>query len=310
MTAWKSEGQRMNSQSQYVEEGGEINRILQAEKDGTLTATEKSILTMMRHAEERESAQIIQLPLWHEGKCGSPNSFARSALFAAIKKRKLVKDWLVFSQQDFSVKFTGEQLNQEDLTVWLALVDLGRQHPLGTECSFTAYGILKHMGLGVGGDQRERLLENMKRLAGGLIEVKLKRGAYYGSFVDDFYVDEVSERYKLTLNKKLINIFGENDWTAISWEQRKQLRSKPLAQKLHEYWSSHAFPKAVTFEFLYNITGSTNKDKYTFKRQVKIALDELMKIGFLESYEIDDKRGLVTVKRVHKAQASQKYLGG
>jgi TrfA protein len=310
MTAWKNEGQRMNSQSQNVEEGGQIDRLLQNEKDGTLTPTEKSLLNMMRHAEERQSAQVIQLPLWPEGKRGSPNSFARSALFAAIKKRNLVKDSLVFSQQDFSVKFTGEQLNQEDLTVWLALVDLARQHPLGNECCFTAYGILKHIGINDGGDQRKRLLENMKRLAGGLIEVKLKRGAYYGSFVDDFYVDEVSERYKLTLNKKLINIFGENDWTAISWEQRKQLRSKPLAQKLHEYWSSHAFPKAVTFEFLYNITGSTNKDKYTFKRQVKIALNELMKIGFLESYEIDDKRGLVTVKRVHKAQASQKYLGG
>ena len=47
MTAWKNEGQRMNSQSQNVEEGGQIDRLLQNEKDGTPTPTEKSLLNMM-----------------------------------------------------------------------------------------------------------------------------------------------------------------------------------------------------------------------------------------------------------------------
>jgi hypothetical protein len=114
---------------------------------------------------QRESAQVIQLPLWREGQRGTPNSFLRSALFAAIhgKDRVFIKDATLFSQKELSVKFTGEQLNQEDMTVWLALVDLARQHPLGMECSFTAYGILKHMGLNDGGEQRKVLYGSVLR---------------------------------------------------------------------------------------------------------------------------------------------------
>jgi hypothetical protein len=260
-------------------------------------------------ARQREETRVIQLPLWREDRRGSPNSFARSALFSAIqgKDRALVKDELIFSQQNFSVKYSGEQLNQEDMTVWLSLVDLARQHPLGTECSFTAYGILKHMGLSDGGDQRKRLFENMKRLAGGLVEIRLDRSVYCGTLVDDFFVDEVSDHYKLTLNRKLINIFGEHDWTALNWDQRKQLRRKPLAQKLHEYFSSHEFPKPVTIEFLHSMTGSNTKKIFKFKQSLKTALDELVKIAFLESYHIEGEK--VTVKRVHKAPTERKYLG-
>ncbi len=36
---------------------------------------------------------------------------------------------------------TGEQLNQEDLSVWETLVHLARTHPLGNVCQFTAYGL-------------------------------------------------------------------------------------------------------------------------------------------------------------------------
>jgi hypothetical protein len=260
-------------------------------------------------ARQREETRVIQLPLWRDDRRGSPNSFVRSALFAAIqgKDRIYLEDVVLFSQQGYSVKFTGKQLNQEDMTVWLALVDLARQHPLGTECSFTAYGILKHMGLNDGGDQRKRLFENMKRLAGGLVEIRLDRSVYCGTLVDDFFVDEVSHHYKLRLNRRLIDIFGENDWTALNWGQRQQLRRKPLAQKLHEYYSSHEFPKPVSFDFLYGVTGSQIKQLSGFKRLVKTALNELVKIAFLESYSIEGEK--VTVKRVHKAPTDRKYLG-
>lgn len=262
-----------------------------------LSDIEKRCRNMAALAAEREAAEIVHLPLWHTGKAGSPNSILRSALFAAIqgKDRVFLKKAVLFSQQGLSIKFTGEQLNQEDMTVWLALTDLARQHPLGTECSFTAYQILKHMGLKDGGEQRKVLYNSVYRLMACGVEIKANRMAYGGSLVDDFVVDEVTGHYKLTLNRKLIYLFGENDWTEISWVQRKQLRSKPLAQKLHEYYSSHARPLPVTIEFLHNITGSTNKDKYAFKQKLKAAFEALIKIGFLESYQVEDQK--VTVER-------------
>lgn len=251
----------------------------------------------------RQSATVVQLPLWQHGKRGSPNSFLRSALFAAIqgKDRVMVKNETLFSQQGITVKFTGERLNQEDMTVWLALVDLARQHPLGVECCFSAYGILKHMGLKDGGDQRRVLQESVLRLTACAVEISCNRKTYGGSLIHEYKIDEETRHYKINLNKNLIDLFGENDWTALNWEQRKQLRGKPLAQKLHEYYSSHSMPKPVTVEFLRNMSGSKSKDKYGFKRDIKTALNALVKIGFLESQSIEGE--LVVVRRVHKAPA-------
>jgi TrfA protein len=269
----------------------------------------KRCQTMAEITRQREAAQDIQLPLWQEGKRGTPNSFLRSALFAAIqgKDRVYLEGATLFSQQGITVKFTGKQLNQEDMTVWLALVDLGRQHPLGDECNLTAYKILKHMGLKDGGEQRKVLHNSILRLTACVVEISYSKKLYGGSLIYEFRVDEETKHYKIFLNRNLINLFGESDWTAINWAQRKQLKTKPLASKLHEYYSSHEYPKPVTIKFLYKMTGSRNSQTASFKRQVKSALDALIKIGFLDSFRIEND--LITVKRVHKAISQQKYLG-
>jgi len=252
---------------------------------------------LKKKIEENEDTAVYHLPKWQEDKRGAPNSFLRSALFAAIqsKDRIFIKDKTLFSQQGITVKFTGERLNQEDMTIWLALVDLAREHPLGNECDFTAYGILNHMGLTDGGRERERLQSSIDRLTACLVKIEGNRYVYGGSLIDDFVIDKDTKHYKITLNRQLIRLFGENNWTAINWEQRKQLRQKPLALKLHEYYSSHARPLPVTLQFLQDITGSQTKEKFKFKQSLKTALEALVKIGFLASYIIEGDK--VTVER-------------
>jgi TrfA protein len=264
-----------------------------------LQARTKEIIERARKdEEERLETGVIQLPLWRDEKRGAPNSFLRSALFAAIqsKDRADLKKAELFSQQGITVTYTGQQLNQEDLTVWLALVDLMKKDPLGTQCHFTAYSILKHLGLGTGGSAHERLNDAILRMTACAVVIKTDRQTYMGSLIHDCLIDEQTKHYKITLNRHLIKLFGENDWTAIDWEQRKQLRQKPLCLKLHEYYSSHDKPLPISLEFLSDLTGSGNKQKADFKRKVKTALEGLMKIGFLKSYEIEGN--MVKVDRV------------
>ena len=252
---------------------------------------------LKKKIEEKEDTAVYHLPFWQQDKRGAPNSFLRSALFAAIqsKDRIFIKDKTLFSQQGITVKFTGERLNQEDMSVWLALVDLARKHPLGTRCSFTSYEILKHLGLEDSGDQRKVLYSAVVRLNACSIQVGNGRYIYGGSLVDDFMIDEQTKHFTLNLNKKLINIFGDNDWTSLDFGQRKELRQKPLAQKLHEYYSSHERPLPVTIEFLHKLVGSANKAIRSFKPRLKAALEELITIGFLASYKIEGDK--VTVER-------------
>jgi TrfA protein len=247
--------------------------------------------------EERLATGVIYLPTWREDRRGSPNTFLRSALFAAIqsKDRVYLEKAELFTQEGISVTYTGKQLNQEDLTVWLALVDLMKKDSLGTECKFTSHEILKYMDLGTGGREYERLNDAIVRMIACAVVIKTGTRTYMGSLISGCDINEQTKVYRLDLNRHLVKLFGENDWTAINWEQRKRLRHKPLCLKLHDYYSSHDKPLPVSIEFLLNITGSTNSQKASFKRQVKTALEELVKIGFLKEYFL--KGDMVSVER-------------
>jgi hypothetical protein len=250
-----------------------------------------------KEEEERLESGVVYLPTWREDRQGSPNSFLRSALFAAIqsKDRVYLDEAELFTQQGISVTYTGKQLNQEDLTVWLALVALMRKDPLGTKCSFNAHSILKYIGLEIGGSGYERLEKSILRMTACAVVIKTGTHTYMGSLIHDCVIDERTKLYKLTLNRHLIKLFGDDDWTAIDWDQRKQLKNKPLCLKLHEYYSSHEKPYPVSLEFLSDLTGCKNSQKASFKRQVKTALEGLLKIGFLKSWSIDND--IVNVER-------------
>jgi hypothetical protein len=256
--------------------------------------------------EQRETSNLIQLPLWYEPERGTPNSFLRSALFAAIesKDRQFLKGVILASSKDVSIKFTGEQLNQEDLSVWETLVHLARQHPLGNICQFTAHALLKTLGLHTGGAEHRRLHTTITRMIACAVEIKHERVTYIGSLIDDGMViddgmaidDKPTKQYALRLNPNLIRLYGETRWTALNWHQRRQLRRKSLAQALHAYYSTHARPVPVKIATLRDYTGSRNTQPADFKRKVRKALTELVKIGFLNDYRIE--RDLVTVLRV------------
>jgi hypothetical protein len=260
-------------------------------------AQESRSLNNVREVARHEIPQVIQLPLWYEPERGTPNSFLRSALFAAIqsKDRKFLKEALLASTKDVTVKFTGEQLNQEDLTVWENLVHLARQHPLGTVFQFTAHGLLKKLGLHTGNHEHKRLHSTIIRLTACAVEITHHGKTYFGPLIKSGAKDELTRHYAVELNPQLIRLYGETQWTALDCKRRLQLRRKPLAQALHGYYSSHARPLPVKLATLREITGSSNPQLASFKRQIRIALDELVKIQFFTGYRIEGD--LVTVWR-------------
>lgn len=210
--------------------------------------------------DERSLSKEIKLSDWPDTKRGTPNSFLRSALFSAIqsKDRVFLKDVVLASQEGVAVNFTGEQLNQEDLTLWETLVHLAKDEPLGNVCKFTAYDILKSMNLGDGGIDRERLHKGIIRLTACAVEISLNGSrVYFSSLIDSGVKDELTSHYTIQLNRQLIKLYSQNTW--LDWEQRAKLRRKPLAQTLHGYYSSHKKPYPLKLDTLQQLSGSKNK---------------------------------------------------
>jgi hypothetical protein len=101
-----------------------------------------------------------------------------------------------------------------------------------------------------------------------------------------------SGRYKIVLNKELLNLFDAG-YTQVQWEQRRQLSRKP---RLLSYYSSHRAAHPVKVQTLQTMCGSSTASLQKFRRNLRKALDEVRERDILSDWIIDadDK---VTVTR-------------
>src|SRR5262245_47393878 len=107
---------------------------------------------MLKEVEEthrkREAAKVYQLSFWKEVKRGVPNEVVPSALFPAIplNKAMYVERQPIFSQDGFTITFTGKQLTQADLDVYEGIMHIARGITEGNKIYFTAHHLLKLIG--------------------------------------------------------------------------------------------------------------------------------------------------------------------
>lgn len=242
-----------------------------------------------------KSAQVIQLPLWPEPARGTPNSFLRSALFAAIqgKTRKALKNALLGSQKGYAVKFTGWQLDQSDLDVWEHAIHLARLHPLGNICTFKANSFLKAIGRSNGKKDYVWLHEAITRLVACAVEIRNSSKVFTGSLLSSCARDEDTGIYKLRLDPDTIKLYGSSDWTALEWQQREALKRKPLALWLHGYYATHAQAYPLKIETLQELSGSAMPPR-NFRIALQRAFASLEKIAGLKAII---EGGLVTVEK-------------
>ena len=238
--------------------------------------------------EPRRRAKVIQLPLWPETKRGAINAVLRSALFAAIqgKGRAALQRELVAAQQGIEIYFTGWQLSQSELDVWEQVLHLARTQATGSECHFTARGLLKALGRQTGKSDHEWLKLVVARLTGGVVEITSGGRTYFGTLVEGGARDEATGQYVVQINPKLAAFYGVAEWTQLDWEQRQQLRGKPLALWLMGFYASHARPHPLTVAYLHKLSGSQTKQVWKFKQNLAGALGELVNVGAIEAFEI------------------------
>ena len=149
------------------------------------------------------------------------------------------------------------------------------EHIAGKEVKFTGGSFLKAIGRNTSGASHEWLKDSLTRLMISAVELSDGKKTFSGQLIHNWYLDEVDKKCVVELNPQLMNLFAHDSWTAIEWEQRKQLKGKPLAQWLHGFYSSHAHPFDMKVETLHGLCGSETKDMYAFKQMLKEALNDL-----------------------------------
>jgi hypothetical protein len=231
--------------------------------------------------------QLILFPEWADTRRAAASAVFRSALFPALARgqRQYFERKKIFSTRGVEIFFTGKQFDQSDLDVYLEILHILKDQPSGTDCTFTAYGLLKAIGRPTGNSQHQWLHSVLIRLCGGIVDMTDHKTRYFGSLLDGGIKDEITKHYTISVNPKFAALF-KRSWSSLDHEQRKLLWGNPTAQALHAYYSSHAAPGAHEFETLAGITGVNNSNKRQEKARLIKAHGAMKERGFLKGYEI------------------------
>jgi hypothetical protein len=286
-------------------------------KDPDLRASLERLGTVMKDTPSRSepeppsAAKIIQFPLFPEATRPVSNDMARSALFSCIqgKDRRFIKDALLATVDGVEIRFTGEQLNQDDHDLLMQLIFMAREKPVGAWVTIPAHAILKALCRQVGGKQHRALRADMFRLAAGTVSIRIARDRIEvtGHHLLAKAVQHEDSRYWVyRLDPDLAFLYGGESYTLIDWDKRLNLKGKDLARWLQLYLATHAKPFPVKVATLRELSGSRTKALRSFRGQLRLALDVLISNHDIEQWWIAQQTDLVTVERGEAVTASQR----
>jgi TrfA protein len=291
--------------------------IAAAIKDPDLRASLERLGAVIKDTPQRSepqppsSAKIIQFPLFPEATRPVSNDMARSALFSCIqgKDRRFIKDALLATVDGVEIRFTGEQLNQDDHDLLMQLIFMARAKSVGAWVTMPAHTILKALGRQVGGKQHRDLRADIFRLAAGTVSIRIARDRIEVTghhLLAKAAQHEDSRYWVYRLDPDLAFLYGGESYTLIDWDKRLNLKGKDLARWLQLYLATHAKPFPVKVDTLRELSGSRTKALRSFRGQLRLALDALISNHDIEQWWIAQQTDLVTVERGEAVTASQR----
>ena len=168
-------------------------------------------------------------------------------------------------------------MDQNDLELWDTLMYLAKEYHVNSELRITLYSLCQNMRMPDNGVNRKTLVSRVKRLAFGQVSIKANDKEYFGSLIDDGYIDEAGDgKLVIRYNKKLAPLFTDGDYTLISADIRHLLGDNQLARWLYNFYESHDQPIPFAIDFIRKLCRSESELK-GFKQKLKSALEEVKK---------------------------------
>lgn len=234
-----------------------------------------------------------RLPIWRDNLRGAPTAFLRSALFTCADKRKprkVLHNKLLSSVKGQHVWYSGTELRQNDLTVWLHLVHLLRQLPLGKTILVYPLILLEGLGWGTSSASYEQLRSSIARLVGASVRVERPyRPGFSGCLlVANLETAASAGRrllWKFSLDQDLHWLYSHGAFTLLDPEERRLLT--PLAQWLYGFHSSLQSPYPYKASSIQELCGSTSQSPAGFMRNLIEGMEQLKENSLIFNYVVD-----------------------
>jgi hypothetical protein len=157
------------------------------------------------------------------------------------------------TRKDCVLEYTGEQLDEADGDLIMALIAFAQPYPVGTSVPLNRAELLRKLGRGTGKQQYEWLHRRIKALTEAtlFLEAKKPDGSTRYSIgktvsfriVAAFSYDDESETYSYSLDPRWVQMFGNREYSLIDWDKRMQIgRGQDMAKTLQRLLATSADP--------------------------------------------------------------------
>lgn len=185
-----------------------------------------------------------------------PNHLNRSSFIAPIARgrRKFHRQAEMVTRRDCVLEYTGEQLDEADGDLIMALIAFAQPFPLGTPVPLNRKELLRKIKPGsIGSTQYDWLYRSMKRLREGVLFLEARKPdgstRYTVGKMESFNVlkdlnyDGESETYTYILDPRWVVMFGNREYSLIDWDKRMQIgRGLDMAKTLQRLLATSANP--------------------------------------------------------------------
>jgi hypothetical protein len=302
-----------------------LEKQLEAEKPTLDAELRRSLASLGAHLAERQAeaakapppATILQFPQpFGEHTRAVSNALARGALFAPVKERQFFRHYVVVGQVDgVTVEYKGEQLNQDDHDMFLQLVKMALHESLGADIRQSINAVLRGLGRSNNQEQRRQAVEQISRLVSGTTRLTGPAMRYEGHLLDDASTpqDQVElprlrRHLAYRLNPRFARLYAESAYTLFDAQERVKLkgRGSELAKWLYLWIIGNAQQYAHKVETIRRMCGSNDKTLFSFRQNLRKALDVLKAAGVIVTWRIDEA-DLVHIERT-PSESQQKHL--
>lgn len=230
-----------------------------------------------------------------------PNHLNRSSFIAPIARgrRKFHRQAAMVTRRDCVLEYTGEQLDEADGDLIMALIAFAQPFPVGTSVPLNRAELLRKIKRSTGKHDYEWLHRRIKALTEAtlFLEAKKPDGSTRYSIgktvsfriIAAFSYDDEAEAYSYSLDPRWVQMFGNREYSLIDWDKRMQIgRGQDMAKTLQRLLATSADPVQR-----YALDWLKGKMEYAspmrkFREALAAACKELERLEMITAHKIEE----------------------
>jgi len=275
-----------------------------AEADARLRREKEKGRANPTEEQEKETAETpakLFLPGFDIG--AFPNHLNRSSLFAPVArgKRKFHRQEKMVSRSDCILEYTGEQLDEADADLLMALIDAAISQPLGSIVLLNRAEILRKIGRSKSKQSYQWMHRRIKSMTEATLflearkpngKAKYKIGSTKSfRIISSFEYNEENENYGYILDPRWVVIYSNKEYSLIDWDKRLQIGSRQDMAKTLQRLIATSSDNTQR----YSLQWLKEKMEYSspirkFKEALASACNELKRVEIIINWKIEDSK--------------------